>query len=48
MVVLFMALLLVPFIRSRVKTEGQMLMAEFGEDYRAYMRWTRRLVPLVH
>ena len=48
LIALTLALLIVPLILPRMKTEEQMLMDEFGEEYQAYMRRTRRLVPFVY
>jgi len=41
-------LLLIPLFIYRMGVEERLLMEEFGDDYRAYMSRTRRLVPLVY
>ncbi len=40
-----LAILVVPFIVWRIGYEEEMLLREFGEEYRAYQRRTRRLIP---
>jgi protein-S-isoprenylcysteine O-methyltransferase len=34
--------------RRRIETEERMLLDNFGDEYRRYMRRTRRLVPLLY
>jgi protein-S-isoprenylcysteine O-methyltransferase Ste14 len=41
-------LLLIPLILYRIRIEERLLLEEFGEEYRSYMRRTRRLVPLLY
>jgi len=43
-----LALLMVPPILSRIEAEEQLLVAEFGEEYREYQRRTWRLAPFVY
>jgi len=43
-----LAILVVPFILWRIQHEEEMLVVEFGEEYRTYMQQTKRLIPLVH
>jgi len=43
-----LAISIVPFISWRIKGEEEMLLIEFGEEYRAYMRKTKRLIPFVY
>ncbi len=45
---LALAVLVIPLILWRIAREEEMLVAEFGDEYRAYRRRTRRLVPLVY
>ena len=45
---LLLASLMLPPIIFRMDAEEQMLESEFGEDYAAYRRRTRRLVPLIY
>jgi protein-S-isoprenylcysteine O-methyltransferase Ste14 len=41
-------MLMIPPIVSRMIAEESLLVAEFGEDYLAYRRRTRRVLPLVY
>ncbi len=41
-------LLIVPALWLRIREEEAILLAEFGDEYRAYMAHTWRLVPLVY
>lgn len=45
---LVLTILVVPFIVWRIRGEEAMLVAEFGDEYRAYVRRTRRLVPFIY
>lgn len=45
---LVLALLTVPLLVERMDREEAMLLAEFGDDYREYMRRTKRLVPGIY
>lgn len=40
-------MLTAPFLLWRIGQEKEMLLAGFGDGYRAYMRRTKRLIPLV-
>ena len=49
LVAMGLTILVVPFILWRIQREEEMLLAEFGEEYRTYMRQTKwRLIPLVY
>jgi protein-S-isoprenylcysteine O-methyltransferase Ste14 len=37
--------LVIPFLLRRIGHEEEMLVAEFGEGYQAYMQRTKRLIP---
>lgn len=41
-------ILVVPFILWRIRHEEEMLVVEFGEEYRTYVQQTKRLIPLVY
>ena len=41
-------LLLIPLVVYRMGIEERLLLAEFGDDYRAYMKRTKRLVPFLY
>lgn len=41
-------LLLIPLVLYRIRIEERLLLEEFGEEYRSYMRRTRRLVPFLY
>ena len=43
-----LAVMIVPFFLWRISGEEKMLVAEFGDAYRAYQRQARRLIPLVY
>jgi len=45
---LFLMLLLVPCFLYRVKIEESMLIEKFGNEYREYMKNTKRLIPYVY
>ena len=40
-------LLLIPMMLYRIHIEERMLLRQFGDDYRAYMRDTRKLIPYI-
>jgi protein-S-isoprenylcysteine O-methyltransferase Ste14 len=40
--------LVIPFLLRRIGHEEEMLVAEFGAEYRTYMQRTKRLIPLVY
>ncbi len=48
LIALGIAVVTIPILRWRLKFEEKMLLEAFGEEYRAYMRKTRRLIPLVY
>lgn len=41
-------LLLIPLVVYRMGVEERLLLEEFGDDYRAYMERTKRLVPFLY
>ncbi len=41
-------ILLFPMLIWRIRTEEEMLLAQFGDEYREYMRRTKRLIPGVY
>lgn len=41
-------LLLIPLVLYRIHIEERLLIEEFGDAYRSYMRRTRRLVPFLY
>jgi protein-S-isoprenylcysteine O-methyltransferase Ste14 len=43
-----LAILFVPILVWRIGREKEMLLTEFGEEYRSYMKKTKRLIPLVY
>lgn len=43
-----LVVLVLPFLLWRIEREEEMLVAEFGEEYRTYMKQTKRLIPLVY
>jgi protein-S-isoprenylcysteine O-methyltransferase Ste14 len=45
---LAMTILLVPVLIRRIGTEEKMLLAQFGDEYREYMRRTKRLIPGIY
>lgn len=45
---LAMTVLLVPLLIWRMGTEEEMLLAQFGDEYREYMRRTKRLIPDIY
>ena len=40
--------LLIPLIVYRMRIEERLLLEEFGDDYRAYMARTKRLIPFLY
>lgn len=48
LIALALAVLVVPFLMWRIGTEERMLLAEFGDRYRDYMRRAKRLLPFVY
>jgi protein-S-isoprenylcysteine O-methyltransferase Ste14 len=44
----FVMVFLIPFILYRIKVEEQMLIEKFGDEYRDYMRKSKRLIPYVY
>jgi len=48
LIALGLEILFVPLLLRRIEREEEMLLAEFGEEYRTYMRTTKRLIPLVY
>jgi protein-S-isoprenylcysteine O-methyltransferase Ste14 len=47
-VLLAVAVLYFVVLRHRLLFEEEMLLSEFGEEYRDYMKRTRRLIPLIY
>ena len=45
---LALALLSLLLVLKRIKQEEEMLTAEFGDEYRAYMGRTKRLIPFIY
>jgi len=45
---LVFAVFIVIFILWRIKGEEDMLLAEFGDEYRTYMKSTKRLIPFIY
>jgi len=43
-----LSILFIPILVWRIEREEEMLLTEFGEEYRAYMLKTRRLIPLTY
>jgi len=43
-----LSILFIPVLIWRIGREEEMLLTEFGEEYRAYMLETRRLIPLIY
>jgi len=43
-----LSILFIPVLLWRMGREEEMLLTEFGEEYRAYTRKTKRLIPLVY
>jgi len=39
---------MMPLILWRMGREEEMLLAEFGDEYRTYMRQTKRMIPLIY
>jgi len=38
---------LIPFILYRIRVEEQVLIEKFGDEYRDYMRKSRKLIPYI-
>lgn len=45
---LMFVILIVLFIILRIKGEEEMLLKEFGDEYRAYMKRTKKIIPFVY
>ena len=45
---LLIMLLLIPIVLNRIRMEERMLIGEFGDEYRAYQRATKKLVPFIY
>lgn len=45
---LIFVVFIVIFILWRIKSEEEMLLAEFGDEYRTYMKSTKRLIPFIY
>ncbi|MDM7913465.1 MAG: isoprenylcysteine carboxylmethyltransferase family protein [Methanotrichaceae archaeon] len=45
---LAMTILLFPLLIRRMETEEEMLLAQFGNEYREYMQRTKRLIPGIY
>ena len=45
---LLILLALIPLLVNRIKTEEQMMTAEFGDAYRAYKKTTHKLIPFIY
>jgi len=43
-----LSILFIPVLIWRIGREEEMPLTEFGEEYRAYMLKTRRLIPLIY
>jgi protein-S-isoprenylcysteine O-methyltransferase Ste14 len=43
-----LSILFIPILIWRIGREEEMLLTQFGEEYRAYMVKTRRLIPLIY
>lgn len=43
-----LSILFVPILLWRIRREEEMLLTEFGEEYRSYMQKTKCLIPLVY
>lgn len=48
LIAIVLSILFVPILVWRIGREEEMLLKEFGEDYRTYMQKTKRLIPMVH
>lgn len=48
LIAVVLSILFVPILIWRIHHEEGMLLTEFGDEYRNYMRKTKRLVPLVY
>ena len=45
---LLIMLILIPIVLNRIRMEERMLIGEFGDEYRAYQRATKKLIPFVY
>ena len=45
---LILAVAIFLFLKSRIASEEEMMITEFGDSYKQYMRKTRRLIPFVY
>ena len=45
---LFLMLGLIPCFQYRIKVEESMLLEKFGDEYREYMKKTKKLIPFVY
>jgi len=45
---LVLSVLFVPILVWRIGREEEMLLKEFGEDYRTYIQKTKRLIPMIY
>lgn len=39
---------LIPFILYRIRIEENMLLEEFGDEYREYMKRTKKIIPFIY
>jgi protein-S-isoprenylcysteine O-methyltransferase Ste14 len=44
----FLMVMIIPFILYRVEIEERMLVEKFGDEYREYMKVTKKLIPFVY
>ena len=47
LIAILLPVLFVPILVWRIGREEEMLLEEFGQDYRTYMQKTKRLIPMV-
>jgi protein-S-isoprenylcysteine O-methyltransferase Ste14 len=48
LIAIVLSILFVPILIWRIHHEEEMLLTEFGDGYRSYMRRTKRLIPLIY
>lgn len=48
LIAIVLSILFVPILIWRIHHEEEMLLTEFGDGYRSYMRRTKRLIPLLY